>query len=215
MDKLRILLVDDHVMFCKGVAAVLSARPDMEVVGEANDGLEAVQLAQETLPDIILMDINMPKCSGLDATRLIKRQMPHVHIIILTVSGEDAHLFSAIKSGAEGYLTKDLTPNQLYDYLDGIRRGEAPISGKIAAKILQEFNQPDKSVASEEVRDNLTAREAEILRLVATGASNREIAEKLSIAENTVKIHLRNILQKLHLQNRIQAATYAIRQGLM
>jgi two-component system, NarL family, nitrate/nitrite response regulator NarL len=216
MDKLRILLVDDHIMFRKGVAAVLAEREDMEVVGEAEDGLEAIAVAQETLPDVILMDINMPSCSGLDATQQIKRRVPHVHIIMLTVSDDDAHLFAAIKSGAEGYLTKDLTPNRLYDHLDGIRRGEAPISGKLAAKILQEFMQHDKSLEElSDDQDDLTPREAETLRLVAEGASNREIADKLGIAENTVKIHLRNILQKLHLQNRIQAALYARRRGLL
>lgn len=215
MDKLRILLVDDHILFRKGVATVIAARPDMEIVGEASDGLDAVTRAQETLPDVILMDINMPRCGGLEATRLIKREMPHVHIIMLTVSGEDAHLFAAIKSGAEGYLTKDLEPQLLFDKLEGIRRGEAPISGQLAAKILQEFRAPNATIAeTAEAKDELTARETQILELVAEGASNKEIADRLFIAENTVKIHLRNILEKLHLQNRIQAAVYAVRQGL-
>ncbi|MBM3135704.1 MAG: response regulator transcription factor, partial [Chloroflexi bacterium] len=146
MEPLRILLVDDHVLFRKGVAALLAARPDMEVVGEAGDGLEALARARETLPDVILMDLSMPRCSGLEATQLIKQEMPHVHIVMLTVSDDDRDLFAAIKNGAEGYLLKNLELQQLFDLLEGVRRGEAALSGTLAAKILQEFRQPDKSL---------------------------------------------------------------------
>ncbi len=216
MEPLRILLVDDHVLFRKGVAALLAARQDMEVVGEAGDGLEAVARARETMPDVILMDVSMPRCSGLEATQLIKQEMPHVHIVMLTVSDDDRALFAAIKNGAEGYLLKNLEPQQLFDKLEGIRRGEAALSGALAAKILQEFRQPDKRLARQlEGRDELTPREIEVLELVVEGASNKEIAAKLGIQENTVKIHLRNILEKLHLQNRLQAAVYAVRQRLV
>jgi DNA-binding NarL/FixJ family response regulator len=213
---LRILLVDDHVLFRKGVAALLARRPEMEVVGEASDGLEAITAAREIVPDVILMDINMPKCDGLEATRIIKRELPHVKIVILTVSDDDQNLFEAIKSGAEGYLLKDLEPAKLYDLLESVSRGEAPLSGVVAAKILKEFARPNIDPAPvPEMIDALTARETEILQFVVDGQTNKEIAASLFIAENTVKIHLRNILEKLHLQNRIQAAVYAVRQGLV
>ncbi len=213
---LRILLVDDHVLFRKGVAALLAGRQEMQVVGEAGDGLEAIMAAREILPDVILMDIGMPRCNGLDATRRIKREMPHVKIVILTVSDDDHNLFEAIKSGAQGYLLKDLEPYQLYDLLESISRGEAPLSGAIAAKILKEFTRPNRGLAQEpEVIGELTEREISILQLVTEGKTNKEIASSLFISENTVKIHLRNILEKLHLKNRIQAAVYAVRQGLV
>lgn len=212
----RILLVDDHVLFRKGLTALLSGRPDIQVVGEARDGLEAIEAAREFLPDVILMDVNMPRCDGLEATRRIKREMPHVKIVILTVSDDDQHLFEAIKSGAQGYLLKDLEPYQLYDLLESISRGDAPLSGSIATKILKEFSRPSGSPAQEpEVMDELTPRETNILQLVAEGKSNKDIASELVISENTVKIHIRNILEKLHLQNRIQAAVYAVSQGLV
>jgi DNA-binding NarL/FixJ family response regulator len=218
MEPLRILLVDDHVLFRKGVAALLAARQetDVIVVGEAGDGLEAIAQARETAPDVILMDIHMPGWDGLEAVKVIKREMPHVHVIMLTVSDDDRDLFAAIKNGAEGYLLKNLEPCQLFHTLEGTRRSEAPISGTLAAKILQEFRQPDQSLAQKpEAREELTSREIGVLELVVEGATNNEIATALSLTENTVKIHLRNILKKLHLQNRIQAAVYAVREGLV
>lgn len=211
---MRVLLVDDHVLFRKGVAALLSRREDIDVVGEAGDGLQAIQAAREHLPDVILMDINMPKLGGLEATRLIKTEMPHVKIVMLTVADDDQNLFEAIKYGAQGYLLKDLEPYQLYDLLESISRGEAPLSGVIAAKILNELTRP-MSETPELAKEELTEREIDILHLVVEGKTNKEIASDLFISENTVKIHLRNILDKLHLQNRIQAAVYAVRQGLV
>ena len=214
---MRILLVDDHVLFRKGIAELLKHRKDVEVVGEASDGLEALEVARETLPDVILMDIQMPKCDGLEGIVLIKREMPHVKIIMLTASDDNQHLFKAIKSGAQGYLLKNLEPQQLYDFLDSISRGEAPLSGLIAAKILQEFSRPDPALGADsgQIADPLTAREMTILHHVAVGKTNKEIAAELVISENTVKIHLRNILEKLHLKNRIQIAVYAERKGLI
>ena len=211
---MRVLLVDDHVLFRKGVAALLSRREDIDVVGEAGDGLQAIQAAREHLPDVILMDINMPKLGGLEATRLIKTEMPHVKSVMLTVADDDQNLFEAIKYGAQGYLLKDLEPYQLYDLLESISRGEAPLSGVIAAKILNELTRP-MSETPELAKEELTEREIDILHLVVEGKTNKEIASDLFISENTVKIHLRNILDKLHLQNRIQAAVYAVRQGLV
>jgi len=213
---MRILLVDDHVLFRKGVAALLLNRQGIQVVGEAGDGLEAIEMARETLPDVILMDIEMPTCNGLEATRRITREMPHVKVVILTVSDDDQNLFEAIKSGAQGYLLKDLEPNQLYDLLESVSKGEAPLSGVVAAKILKEFTHPTQSSTQEAgVIDELTPREVDILELIVEGKTNKEIAYARNISENTVKIHLRNILEKLHLQNRIQAAVYAVRQGLV
>jgi RNA polymerase sigma factor (sigma-70 family) len=214
VEPLRILLADDHILFRKGLAALLEARRGMEVVGEAGTGEEAVVLARQTLPDVVLMDIRMPGLSGLEATRQIKKEMPHVRIVILTVSDEDADLFAAIKNGADGYLLKDLEPRQLYEMLEGLRHGQAPISGVLATRILAEFRAQEARPVPPEATEELTEREKEVLRWVAKGVSNQEIADALSISENTVKIHLRNILEKLHLRNRIQAAVYAVREGL-
>jgi DNA-binding NarL/FixJ family response regulator len=147
--------------------------------------------------------------------RTIKSEVPQVKVVMLSAFDDDEELFAAIKNGADGYLLKNLEPEQLFGMLEGIRRGEAPISGSLAAKILNEFRQPRKPGSSSEAQEELTPREIEVLELIVEGSTNREIAEALSIAEDTVKIHLRNILQKLHLQNRIQAAVYAVRQGLV
>lgn len=216
MDSLRILLVDDHVLFRKGIASLLTGREDVTIVGEASDGDEAVILAQQTIPDVILMDVNMPRQNGIETVKIIKREMPHIHIVMLTVSDDDNDLFEAIKSGAKGYLLKNLEPQELYGMLDRLRQGEAPISGAMAAKILREFQYPEHNQTKKgDTVDELTAREVEVLEQVVTGASNKEIADTLHITENTVKIHLRNILEKLHVQNRIQAAVYAVREGLV
>ena len=215
-EPLRILVADDHVLFRKGVGTVLASRPDLVVVGEASDGFEAIALAREAMPDIILMDIAMPRCNGLEATRLIKREMPYVKVVIITVSDDDRDLFEAIKCGAQGYLIKDLKTYQLFDVIEGVVRGEAFLSGPIAAKILQEFREtPDDYVRKSEATEPLTDREIEVLELVVDGLANREIAAALVISESTVKNHLRNILDKLHLHNRIQAAVYAVRAGLV
>jgi two-component system nitrate/nitrite response regulator NarL len=213
--RLRILLVDDHSLFRKGVAAALAARPGMEVVGEACDGREAIALARETQPDVILMDIAMPHCSGLEATKTIAAEMPLVKIVILTVSDEDDSLFEALKLGAQGYLTKDLKAQQLYDALEGIARGEATLSGALAARVLREFPRTSAPLALEQNPGILTARETEVLQLLARGSPNKEIAAALVISESTVKNHIRNIVDKLHVQNRVQAALFALQHGLV
>ena len=216
MEPIRVLLVDDHVLFRKGLASLIDPLEDMEVVGEAGDGREALERARELMPDLILMDIHMPGWDGLKATQLIKEEMPYVKIVMLTISDDDTDLFEAIKSGAEGYLLKNIAPEELFEMLRGVYRGEAPISGLTAARILDEFArlaQKESWVPSS--GESLTPREKEVLQLVSRGATNKEIASRLFIAENTVKNHLRNILAKLHLQNRVQAAAYALREGLI
>ncbi len=216
MKPLRILLVDDHRLFRQGIKSLLDARPEFEVVGSGGNGFEAIELARQTLPEVILMDIEMPECDGLQATQQIKRELPNTQIVILTVVDDDVTVFEAIKSGAQGYLLKDLEAYQLYDLLNGIRQGNAPLSGEIAAKILGEFAHPEQSADdTPRLTDDLSERERQVLEHLVTGMSNKEIAEALTITENTVKTHLANILSKLHLQNRIQAAVYAVSQGLV
>ncbi len=213
MDKKRILLADDHILFRKGLAQLLNSQPDFQVIGEAADGLEALERARELMPDLILMDIDMPRCDGREATRLIKAEMPYVVIVILTVSDDEQDLFAAIKNGAQGYLLKKIDPADLFEQLRGLALGEAALSRLMANKILREFAraEPEPPRTGD---DPLTGRERQVLQLVARGLTNREIAETLVIAENTVKNHLRNILSKLHLDNRVQAAAYALREGL-
>ncbi len=213
---IRVLVVDDHLLFRRGVLAALASRPHIQVVGEAGDGCEAVELARQTQPDVILMDIAMPVCNGLEATRQIKRELPRIKIIMLTVSEEDEALFEAIRAGAEGYLLKDLKVNQLFEAIDAVVRGEAPLSGAIAAKILRELRHSSPAPSpSSELTEAISDRELEILTLVGLGLSNKEIAERLYISESTVKNHLRSILEQLPLRNRAQAAAYAARIGLV
>lgn len=209
MERIRVLIVDDHQLFRRGVATLLGGREDIEVVGEASNGAEAVERARELMPDVVLMDIKMPQMDGLAATKQLKVEMPYVRIMMLTVSETDEDLFEAIKSGASGYLLKNVDPDALVTSVLQVQRGEVPIAPTMAAKILRELTTP-----SEASIQSLTARERQVLELLANGMANKEIAFTLKISENTVKNHLRNILEKLHLQNRVQAALYAVRMGL-
>lgn len=213
---MRVLLADDHPLFRDGLATLLRAR-GMDVVGEASNGLEAVEKARVLKPDLILMDVNMPQMNGLEATRIIKTERPESKIVVLTVSDDDENLFEAIKSGAQGYLLKSLQSQAFFELLNGVAQGEAPISRGLATKILGEFGkhlrqQNDTPVGSKE---DLTEREKEVLRLVAEGSTNRDIATQLNVTENTVKYHLKNILEKLHLRNRAQAVAWAMQTGLL
>lgn len=211
MEKAKIMLVDDHALFRSGISSLLSDQPDLDVVAEAESGRQAIQIAEDIMPDLILMDINMPDGDGLEATKAIKDHIPYVKIVMLTASDDDDLLFEAIKAGAQGYLVKHLDPSP---FLEEVRRqlnGEAAISGDVALKIIRAFSHHQ----SEPPQGALTSREYEVLSLVGQGHSNREIATALTISENTVKNHLRNILQKLHFENRVQAAAYAIRHGLV
>lgn len=215
MTRLKVLLVDDHLLFRKGLASLLAYRDDFEIVGEASDGLEAIELAQQTEPDIVLMDVHMPNCDGLQAVRAIRPKLPRTAIIMLTADEQDETLFEAIKSGARGYLLKKLDPDNFYAMLTRVAEGDTALSMPMMAKILAEFQRPAAQAPDEPHREELTAREREVLGQVVTGASNKEIAEVLGITENTVKKHLQSILDKLHMQNRIQAAVYAVQEGLV
>jgi DNA-binding NarL/FixJ family response regulator len=216
---IRVLLVDDHALFRQGLASLLSSQPDIEVVGEAVDGIEAQVKAQELRPDLILMDLTMPGCDGLEATQRIKQALPDVRIVMLTVHDEDDRLFEAIKSGAVGYLLKSTAAETLIPMLRGVMRGEAAISGAMAARMLEAFGRlarqtPFRPQQEEDV-PVLTARQREVLRLVAAGAMDKEIAAELSISLSTVKTHLRNILAKLQATSRHQAAAYAVQERLI
>ncbi|MBI4283757.1 MAG: response regulator transcription factor [Chloroflexi bacterium] len=210
---MKVLLADDHALVRNGIASLLRAN-NIEVVGEAGDGLEAREKARVLQPDVILMDIEMPRCNGLEATRLIKAEMPQIKIIILTVSDDDDDLFEAIKSGASGYLLKNIKAEEFFALLAGVVRGEVAIPSLLATKIIEEFGRRASGEADSSSESELTGREAEVLTLVARGDSNKEIATALDITENTVKYHLRNIMEKLHLRNRAQVAAYAVSKGI-
>jgi DNA-binding NarL/FixJ family response regulator len=217
MSAIRVLIVDDHTLFRKGLINLLQQQKGIEVVGEAKDGLEAIQWVSSLRPDVILMDVNMPHQNGIQTTQKIREILPEAHILMLTVSEQDEDLFSAVKAGARGYLVKNVDPDQLIKAIHLLAQGEAVISHAMASKLLNEFSMVARKVdtPTEPKLNPLTQRENEILQLLAKGGSNKEIANALSISEHTVKIHLKNILKKLHMNNRIQAAIYAHEQGLV
>ncbi len=218
MDPIKVLVVDDHTLFRRGIAAVLTNQEGLEIVGEASDGLEAIEKTREITPDVILMDLNMPRCSGLEAIQALQAEMPQVNILVLTVSEMEADLFAAMKFGARGYLLKKAEPEELVRAIIHIAEGGAIVSPLMATKLLAEFKDLAAGVEKEPVKEanaDLSPREGEVLQLVAQGATNKEIGDSLFIAENTVKTHLRSIMEKLHLANRSQAAAYAIQKGLV
>jgi two-component system nitrate/nitrite response regulator NarL len=215
VDPIRVLLVDDHALFRRGLVNLLRSQSDFEVVGEAEDGQEALEKARALMPDIILMDIAMPKCDGLKATRLIQHEMPHAKIVMLTVSDQEQTVYEAIKTGAVGYLLKDLEPDLLYGLVRSVAAGQVAISPAIAGKLLRDLTEGRGASVPARPRQVITPREKEVLELVVTGLANKEIAHRLGISESTVRNHLHNILDKLHLQNRVQLAMYASREGLV
>ena len=215
MERIRVMLVDDHALFRKGVASLLAACPDIEVVGEADNGAQAVARVADLMPDLILMDIQMPEVDGLEATRRIVAEHPYAKIVMLTVAEEDRSLFDAIKAGAQGYLLKKMEPDEFLAMVRGVSRGEAPISRSMASRILGEFGRRVQGPQPGDPTAALTPREREVLQHLTRGSSNKEIANALCVSENTVKNHLKNILAKLHLQNRVQAVAFALREGIV
>lgn len=210
--KVRVLIVDDHALFRQGVAAILKTNPSIDIVGEAPDGRVAVTLYQSLRPDAVIMDINMPNMDGIEAARNIKAWDANAHILMLTVSDSDESLFEAIKVGASGYILKNANPDVVVDSILRVSAGEPVIPGNLAVRIIHEMSKPKSQHPAPDM-NALTEREIEVLRHLSSGASNKEIASVLYISENTVRNHVRSILEKLHVNNRVQAAAYAMREG--
>ncbi len=209
---MRVLVADDHSLFRDGIVSLLEAA-GFDVVGQVGDGQAAVEAAHRLRPDVVLMDITMPGMDGLQALQIIRTDLPATQVVMLTVSDDDANLFEAIRHGAAGYLLKNLNAEEFLKILEGVEHGEAAMTRQTTARLLH--GMAHASQPAGEVADHLTEREADLLRLVAQGLPNKAIAQRLSLSENTVKYHLKNILQKLGVQNRTEAAAYAIRNGLI
>jgi DNA-binding NarL/FixJ family response regulator len=214
-EAVRVVVVDDQELFRRGLTMLLGVEPDIEVVGEAGDGNSAIELALETVPDVVLLDVRMPKRSGLEACMRIKEQVPSTRIIMLTVSDEEGDLYEAVKNGASGYLLKDSSIDEVAQAVRVVAEGQSLISPSMAAKLIDEFKEISRSDREAGAAPRLTDRELEVLRLVAKGLNNREVAKQLFISENTVKNHVRNILDKLQLHSRMEAVMYAVREKLL
>ena len=210
MKKIKVLIADDHAIVREGLRTLLNNAQDMELAGEAENGLEVIALADKIQPDIILMDLVMPKLDGLEAIRTIKQKHPQIPILVLTSFADEDKVFPAIKAGAMGYLLKDTAPSQLIKAIQDVYQGQSFLHPSIAFMLLREMNQPSTLPPTD---NPLSAREMEVLKALAKGFSNPEIAKELFISEWTVRTHIRNILEKLHLANRVQMALYAIREG--
>ena len=216
MKQVHVLLADDHALFREGLVGIINNQPDMQVVGEANDGLEAFVKAQELKPDLILMDVQMPGMDGIEAVKQIKQVLPETIIVMLTVRGDDDMLFEALKNGAQGYLLKEIRSQALLEMLRGALQGEAAISPNLAGRVLSEFRRLSKGEVHEKEDDSgLTEREQQVLVQASNGATDKEIAVALSISLNTVKTHIRNILSKLHVSTRREAAKAAKAKGIL
>ena len=216
-EAIRVLVADDHALYRRGLEMVLGQEDDIEIVGEAGDGAEAIQLVEELLPDVVLMDIRMPRRSGIEACTAIKEVVPSTRIVILTISDEESDLYEAVRAGANGYLLKDVPGEEIADGIRAVFGGQSLISPSMASKLLSEFALMIKK--SEErpqlLVPRLTERELQVLKLVARGMGNRDIAADLFISENTVKNHVRNILEKLQLHSRMEAVVYAVRERIL
>jgi DNA-binding NarL/FixJ family response regulator len=214
-EPIRVLVVDDQELFRRGLVMLLGVEPGIEVVGEAGDGVEGTNLAASAAPDVVLLDVRMPKRSGIEACTAIKETVPSAKIIMLTVSDEEADLYEAVKSGASGYLLKDSSIEEVAQAVRVVADGQSLISPSMAVKLIDEFKQMSRPERDQVPGLRLTERELEVLRLVAKGLNNREIARQLYISENTVKNHVRNILEKLQLHSRMEAVMYAVREKLL
>jgi len=216
-DTIRVLIADDAPLFRRGLYVVLSTEPNIEVVAEAENGEEAIAKAEEVAPDVVLMDVRMPRVNGIDAARAIREASPSTKIIMLTVSDEDDDLYEAIKAGANSYLLKEVSVEEVPEAIRAVVQGQSLISPSMASKLLNEYTSLARRAEekSQYPAPALTSRELEVLKLVARGQSNREIGEELFISENTVKNHVRNILEKLHLHSRMEAVIYAVRERLL
>jgi DNA-binding NarL/FixJ family response regulator len=211
----RILIADDHSLFRDGLRSLLQAEGH-EVIGEARNGREAVLLTRELAPELVLMDLQMPELDGIAATKLIIAEMPEMKVVVLTASEEESKLFEAIKSGAQGFLLKNLEAETFFEMLERAQRGEPALTPQLARKLLQEFAKPPEPAAAASEQEQLTAREREVLELMVEGVtSNRKLAKRLNLSENTVKFHVRNILDKLRLHNRAEVVGYALRHGMV
>jgi two-component system nitrate/nitrite response regulator NarL len=210
---IKILLVDDHTLFRSGIKLLLQRNPEFEVVGEASDGLEGVKRAKQLMPDVVLMDMNMPGLSGLEAMQLIMEDLPDTAVLMLTVSEDAEDLGAALRSGASGYLLKNIEADYLTQAIRRAAAGEAVVAEAMTAKLVAQFRAGNKGPAAPE-REKLTPREREAMICLARGQSNKEIARQLDVAESTVKIHVQNILKKLNLSSRVQIAVYAVEHGL-
>jgi NarL family two-component system response regulator LiaR len=211
-DVIRVLIADDHAVVREGLRALIEAQPDMTLVGEAANGVEAVRWTRELEPDVVLMDLVMPHKDGIEATGEIQQAQPDVQILVLTSFAEDDKVFPAIKAGAMGYLLKDASPLELLDGIRDVHRGEPTMHPTVARKLMREIKKPSDELPP--TPEPLSEREAEVLALVARGLSNQEIADRLYISEKTVRTHVSNLLGKLHLANRTQATLYALREGI-
>jgi DNA-binding NarL/FixJ family response regulator len=216
-DGIRVIVADDHALFRRGLEMVLESEPDIEVVAEANDGNEVVSLAEQHMPDLVLMDVRMPGRNGIEAAQAIKDAVPHTKILMLTISDEEEDLYDAIKAGANGYLLKEISIEEVADAIRSVHAGQSLISPSMASKLLSEFAAMARKDEEKQQMPapRLTEREMEVLTLVAQGLNNRDIAKQLYISENTVKNHVRNILEKLHLHSRMEAVVYAVREKLL
>jgi DNA-binding NarL/FixJ family response regulator len=218
-EPIRTMIVDDHALFRRGLEMVLDEEPDIELVGQASDGAEAVEKAAESLPDVVLMDIRMPRSSGIEACRAMKEAAPSAKIVILTISDEEEDLFEAIRAGASGYLLKDIPLDEVADTVRAVHGGQSLINPSMAGKLLTEFATLARRDEEERVQEvpapRLTEREMQVLKLIARGMNNRDIAKELFISENTVKNHVRNILEKLQIHSRMEAVMVAVREKLI
>ncbi|MFB3162283.1 response regulator transcription factor [Neobacillus sp. 179-J 1A1 HS] len=212
MKQYKIVIADDHPLAREGIRSVLESDESFLIIGEAADGQEALELCKELQPDLLLLDINMPKLNGLEAVRKIRTDHPHIHVVMLTVSDDVKDLFTAIQYGAQGYLLKNMEPEDWLEYLHALLGDQSEVSRKIANRLFHRFR-VGNTTADEPSPVSLTPRESEILSWVASGETNKQIAQRLVIAENTVKNHIKNLLEKLQLDNRVQLAAYAVRHG--